>query len=114
MRVFRLIAPGALLLLLLVVITKVLLDGPTATSWIPTRSVVAMRGLAIAFMASDVLIAFGLIALLVGRDRFPPKSLKGLFPLSGRWLWYTLFSLVVIAYASLGPVFLFVLAKLRR
>jgi hypothetical protein len=114
MRVFRLIAPGALLLLLLILITKALLGAPTASAWIPTRSVVAMRGLAIAFMGSDVLIVFGLITLLISRDRFPPKAIQGLFPLSGKWLWYTLFSLVVIAYVSLGPVFLLVLAKMRR
>lgn len=60
----------------------------------------------IGFILADIIIAAILIALLCCREPGVPKQLEWLFPLRGRWAWYLLIALAVIAYLGLAPFFL--------
>src|SRR5687767_12624882 len=114
MRALRIIIPGILVLLAAGFVTTALMGLAQDRSWIPQRNTGSTRGLAVLFIVSDILVGAAMVGLLLTRERFPPKRLEWLFPLRGKWLWCTLFSLTVAAYAALAPVFLFFLASLRR
>jgi hypothetical protein len=65
----------------------------------------------LAFVLCDVVIVTSLLVLLCSPARALPKRWEWLFPLRGRWAWYLLVSVVVLAYASLAPVSLMVLIR---
>jgi hypothetical protein len=114
MRVLRKILPGILAIAIIGLAAYVGVSLAHDRSWVPPRNTGTTRALAVLFLVCDFLVGTAMVGLLLTRDTFPPKRLEWLFPLRGKWLWYTLFSLSVAAYAALAPVFLFFLASLRR
>ena len=66
------------------------------------------------FLASDVIVASSLIALLCCREFSVPRSIEWMFPLRGKWLWRFLIALVIVAYISLAPVGLFTLIRIVK
>jgi len=114
MRVLRKLLPGTVLLAVIGLVIYGAMSLARDTSWVPPRNAGTTRALAVLFLMTDVIVGGAMVALLLCRDKWPPKRLEWLFPLKGKWLWYTLFSMSVIAYAALAPAFLFFLASLRR
>jgi hypothetical protein len=81
--------------------------------WFPFRGIWAVRGLAALFVAADIGLAIGLLALLLTRDRWPPKWLDGILPLRGRWLWMALLVFLIVGYLAMSPVFLWLLVRVQ-
>lgn len=68
----------------------------------------------LAFLVMDLAVAGSLLYLLCSREQRLPRNLEVFFPLRGRWLWRFLLGVVIVAYISLSPMFLFALIRILK
>ena len=114
MKALRKITPGIVLLAAAAVAARAISHLGGVRQIMPHRSPAALRGMAVAFMGVDVLVVAALIALLLVKDSWPPKSIERFLPVTARWSWRILLAIVILAYFALGPSFLFIYTLLRK